>query len=294
MALPKDIEKTVRKYALQNAAQFGGNANPGAVIGKILAENPTLKGHIKEIAAAVSAVIKSVNRLGVEGQVEELGKLAPELLEKKKAGKRDLRELKNTVMGGVVTRIPPEPSKYAHIGHALSFLINYMYAKKYNGKCFVRLEDTNPEMAKKEYADAMLEDMKYLMIRPARVVSISNDLPMLYGHAEKLIKQGSAFVCFCSQEKMRELRHEGFGCSCRENDAKRNLSEWEAMLSKKYKVGEAVLRLKGNMQSPNHVMRDPVLFRISFTEHYLQGAKYCTWPLYDFANAVEDGVAGVT
>ncbi|MBI2141612.1 hypothetical protein HYU16_04295 [Candidatus Woesearchaeota archaeon] len=137
MALPKDIETTIRKYALQNAAQFGGKAASGAVIGKILAENPSLKPAIKEIAAAVSAVLKSVNRLDVEKQVEELGKLAPELLEKKKAEKKDLPELKNAIMGKVVTRIPPEPSKYAHIGHALSFLINYMYAKKYNGKCFV-------------------------------------------------------------------------------------------------------------------------------------------------------------
>ncbi|MBI2142963.1 glutamate--tRNA ligase [Candidatus Woesearchaeota archaeon] len=294
MALPNDFETTVRKYALQNAAQYGGKANSGAVIGKILAENPSLKPHIKEVAAAVNNTLKSVNRLGVEKQLEELGKLAPELLEKKKVEKRDLPELKNAVKGNVVTRIPPEPSKYAHIGHALSFLINFMYAKKYRGKCFVRFEDTNAEMARKEYADAMLDDIKYLGIQPHKVLHISNDLPMLYGHAEKLIRQGSAFVCFCSQDKMRELRHEGFGCNCRQNDAKRNMEEWKAMLGNKYKEGEAVLRLKGDMQSPNHVMRDPALFRISYKEHYLQGNKYCVWPLYDFANSVEDGAMGIT
>ena len=294
MALPKDFETTVRKYALQNAAQYGGKANPGAVIGKILAENPSLKPQIKEVAAAVNNALKSVNKLGVENQVAELSKLAPELLEKKKAEKKDLPELKNASKGNVVTRIPPEPSKYAHIGHALSFLINYMYARKYSGKCFVRFEDTNPELAKKEYADAMLDDMEYLGIKPNKVAHISNDIPMLYEFAEKLIKQGGAFVCFCSQEKMRELRHEGFGCSCRQNGSKHNLDEWKSMLNKKYKAGEAVLRLKGSMDSQNHDMRDPVLFRITYTEHYLQGKKYCVWPLYDFANSVEDGATGIT
>ncbi len=294
MVLPKDFETTVRKYALQNAAQYGGKANPGSVIGKLLAENPSLKTEIKDVAAAVNNALKSVNRLSVEKQLEELGRLAPELLEKKKAEKRDLPELKNAVQGNVITRIPPEPSKYAHIGHALSFLINYMYAKKYRGKCFVRFEDTNAELAKKEYADAMLDDIKFLGIQPSKVVHVSNDLPLLYDYAEKLIKQGNAFVCFCSQDKMRELRHEGFGCNCRQNDAKRNMEEWKGMLNKKYKEGEAVLRLKGDMQSPNHVMRDPALFRISYKEHYLQGNKYCTWPLYDFANSVEDGITGIT
>ncbi len=294
MALPKDFETTVRKYALQNAAQYGGKANPGAVIGKILAEDPSLKPLIKEVAAAVSNALKSVNKLGVEKQLEELGRLAPELLEKKKAEKRDLPELKNAVQGSVITRIPPEPSKYAHIGHALSFLINYMYAQKYRGKCFVRFEDTNAELAKKEYADAMLDDIKFLGIQPAKVVHVSNDLPLLYDYAEKLIKLGNAFVCFCSQDKMRELRHEGFGCNCRQNDARRSLDEWKKMLNRKYGAGEAVVRLKGDMQSPNHVMRDPVLFRISYAEHYLQGKKYCVWPLYDFANSVEDGITGIT
>src|SRR3989338_2872873 len=294
MELPKDFEATVRKYTLQNAAQFGGKANKGAVIGKVLAESPSLKAEIKEVSAVVASVISSVNRLSVDKQVEELTKAAPELLEKKKAEKKDLPPLKNASMGHVVTRIPPEPSKYAHIGHALSFLINYMYARKYGGKCYLRFEDTNPELSKKEYADSMLEDLDYLGIKPDKTVFISSEIPMLYMHAERLIKHGSAFVCFCGVEKMRELRHEGFGCSCRQKDAKQSMDEWKEMLSGKYPPGHAVLRLMGNMQSKNHVMRDPVLFRVTFSEHHLQGRKYNAWPLYDFANSVEDGVMGIT
>lgn len=294
MPVGKDLEPLIRKYALQNAAQYGGKATAGAVIGKILAEKPALKQQIKEVSAAVAAAIKEVNKLALDKQVEELEKTAPGLLEKKKAAKNDLPELKNARPGQVVTRIPPEPSKYAHIGHALSFLINYMYARKYQGKCYVRFEDTNPELAKKEYADSMLEDIKFLRIQAAKIVHISDDMPIMYELAEKLIKQGNAFVCFCSQEKMRELRHEGFGCSCRTQDAKKSMEEWKNMLARNYKEGEAVLRLKGNMQALNHVMRDPVLFRISLKEHYLHDSKYCIWPLYDFANSTEDGMMGIT
>ena len=294
MALPKGMDVTIRKYALHNAQHYEGKASPGAVIGKILAENPAIKGQIKEIAEAVNAAIQEVNKLGVEKQTEELSKLAPELLEKKKPERKDLPALKNAVQGRVATRIPPEPSKYAHIGHALSFLINYMYAKKYDGKCYVRFEDTNAELAKKEYVDAMLEDFNYLGIKPTKITHISNDMPLFYELAEKLLKQGQAYVCTCNQDKMRELRHEGYGCSHRQQDAKTNQAEWKNMHSGKYKEGEAVLRLKGNMESPNHVMRDPVLFRISFKEHYLQGKKYSIWPLYDFANSVEDGIMNIT
>ncbi len=290
----KDLERLARKYALQNAVHYGGKAAIGAVVGKILAEKPSLKPRIKEVNAAISSAIREVNRLPPGKQEEELARLAPELLEKKKAEKKDLPPLKNAVQGAVVTRIPPEPSKHAHIGHALSFLINYMYAKKYAGKCYVRFEDTNPELARKEYADSIVDDIGYLGIYPDKVMHISNDMPMLYDYADRMIRQGSAFACFCSQEKMRELRHEGFGCSCRQHDAKRNLEEWKSMLGRKYKEGEAVIRFKGNMQSPNHAMRDPVLFRISFREHYLQGRKYIVWPTYDFANSVEDGSIGVT
>jgi len=294
MELPKNLESMIRKHALQNAVQYGGKAAISAVIGKIIAENPALKPRMKEVTAMIAAVIKDVNSMGAEKQMEELTRLAPELLEKKKAEKRDLLPLKNAVNGAVITRMPPEPSKYTHIGHALSFLINYMYAKKYAGKCYLRFEDTNPELSKKEYADAIAEDIEYIGIHPDKVVHISNDMPALYDYAEKMIKQGYAYVCFCSQEKMRELRHEGFGCSDRQRDPKQNVEEWKNILLGKYRAAEAVLRFKGDMESPNHAMRDPVLFRISHTHHYLQGDKYFVWPMYDFANSVEDGAMGIT
>ena len=191
--------------------------------------------------------------------------------------------------------MPPEPSKYNHIGHALSFLINYIYAKMYKGKCILRFEDTNPDKVRKEYVDAMKEDvLKYLDIKPDKTVFTSNDLPKMHGYAEKMIKEEKAYVCTCTRDKIREFRHKGIECEHRDVDAKENLKLWKKMQKRKFKEGEAVLRLKIDMSALNHVMRDPVIFRISYAEHFLQKKKYCVWPLYDFQNTVEDELCGIT
>jgi glutamyl-tRNA synthetase len=289
-----DIAKNARKYALQNAVQFGGKANPGAVIGKLLSEDPSLKSKMKDVATTVNATVKEISTLTVEQQRKELEALAPQLLEKKKAEKKGLLELKNAVEGKVITRIPPEPSKYAHIGHALSFLINYLYAEKYKGKCLVRFEDTNPELSKQEYANAILEDLKFLGINHGAAKYVSDDLEMLYGYADTLIADGNAYVCACEVKEMRDRRHAKSACDHRKASAAANKKKWKDMLARKVKPGKAVLRLKADMKSKNDVMRDPVLFRITFEEHYRHGTKYCVWPLYDFENAIEDGMSGVT
>lgn len=290
------LDDLILKYALQNAVKFDGKANAGAVIGKVFSDDPNLKKDATQVSKKVQEIIKQVNKLSVEEQRKRLEKLAPELLEKKKIEERkDLPELNDAVMGKVVTRIPPEPSKYNHVGHAMSFLINYMYAKKYKGKCILKFEDTNPEKCTKEFADAMEEDiLNYLKIKADKIVYISDDMEKMYEHAEKLIDMGKAYVCFCSRDKMQELRHKGVGCEHRDGSPKKNMDEWKNMISKKYKTGEAVLRLKGYMKSNNHVMRDPVMFRVSYAEHFRHGNKYCVWPLYDFENAVEDCRYGVT
>ncbi len=290
-----DIKKDILKYALQNAVSFSGRADKNAVIGKILREKPELRDKVSELMKEADKVISEVNRLSVDEQKKRLEELAPELLEKKKAQKRELPELPNAETGKVVTRLPPEPSKYNHIGHALSFLINYLYAKKYGGKCLLKFEDTNPEKCTKEYADVMVEDITgYLGIKPDKIIFISDDMEYIYSQAEKLIEMEKAYVCECDKERIRDLRHKGDMCACRAKRKEQNEKEWKEMLSKKYKEGERVLRLAGDMLSANHVMRDPVLFRISHEKHFRHGNKHCVWPLYDFENAIGDSKYGVT
>ncbi len=286
-----ELKKTIFEFALQNAVQFKGKANMAAVIGKVLAAKPELRSKIKEVSKEAQNVVKEVNALSIDEQRYQLQNMAPELMRKKKAAKRELPELKNAVKGKVTTRMPPEPSKHLHIGHALSFLINYLYAKKYSGRCVLRFEDTNPEKCSKEFVDSIINDLKFLDIRPSKTVFVSNDLPKMYHYAEELIKKGHAYVCFCKREKMQDLRHKGLCCECRE---KKCLEEWKNMLKGKHREGKAVLRLKLEMEAENQALRDPVIFRILKKKHYLHGKKFFVWPLYDFENAVEDELCGVT
>lgn len=289
------IKKIIRKFALQNAVKFNGKANPGAVIGKVFAEDPSLKSKAKEVSKQIKEVIKEISKLSVKEQTEELKKVAPELLKKKEVKKKELPELKNAVQGKVITRIPPEPSKYNHIGHALSFLLNYLYAKKYNGKCILRFEDTNPLTSEQEYVDAMNQDvLEYLDIKPDKIMFASDDTPKFYEMSEQLIEQGKAYVCFCDRDSMKQHRFKGTECGCREKESKTNLEEWKNMLDGKYEDGKCSLRLKIDMKAKNMVMRDPVIMRISSQLHYRQRKKYCVWPMYDFENAVEDSLTGIT
>lgn len=288
------MKDLIRKHALLNAVEYNGKANAQSVLGKVLAENPELKKDMASLGKEVGKIVKEVNSLSLEKQKKELEKFGK--IEKQKKEEREgLPPLSNAEMGKVVTRLPPEPSKYNHIGHALSFLINFLYAKMYKGKCILRFEDTNPEKVRKEYVDAMKEDvLEYLDICPDKTVFSSNDLPKMYGYAEKIIKEGKAYVCTCSVDEARKLRHQGIECEHRGQSVEENLKLWKKMLGKKFKEEEATLRLKIDMQALNQVMRDPAIFRITYAEHFLQKNKYCVWPLYDFQNSIEDELCGIT
>lgn len=288
------MDKTIEKFALANAVKFKGKANPGSIMGMLFQEDPNLKKKAKEVSKKVQEVIKKVNVMSLEEQETKLKKVAPELLEEKKEKKKkELPELKN-VKGTVVTRIPPEPSKHLHFGHAMSFLINYMYAQKYKGKCVLRFDDTNPEKTQKEYFASIEEDLKWLGIKVDKTVIASEHMELFYELAEKLIKNAEAYVCSCDREMMGRYREEAKICDHREISVRDNLEKWKEMLEGKYNPGEIVLRLKGSMDSPNAVMRDPVIFRISKAKHDLQGSKYKVWPMYDFESAVAEDLTGVT
>ncbi len=290
-----DLKQVVKKWVLHNSIHYGGKANQGAVIGKILSEHQELKNDIKSLAKDIGLVIKEVSKLSVEQQIKELEKIAPELLEEQKKGqKEDLPELKNAVLGKVVTRVSPEPSKYNHIGHGLIFLINYLYSRKYNGRCILRIEDTNPEKSTMEFLNAMREDIAWVGVKWDDEVITSNNMKKYYDHADILIKKSKAYVCSCVQEEVKKSREQKKECKCRKNSVDHNLKEWKLMLESKYKEGERSLRFVGDMRSNNGVMRDPIIFRISYAEHFLQGDKYCVWPMYDFENALEEEFCGVT
>ena len=285
----------IKKHALANAISHDGKAFVGSVIGKIVAEDQSLKMRLGSLKEVIVSTVDFINSMSPDKQRFELEKISPEMLKKKKKQEKGLNELPNAIFGKVVTRIPPEPSKYLHVGHALSFLINYLYAKKYDGKSVLRFEDTNPEKATQEFVDSITENiLDYLEIVPEKILFVSDDVDKMYSLARSLVEKGQAYVCSCTQQEMHDLREKGTACTCRSNDIKKNLSLWNDMLKGKFDDGERVLRLKIDMKAKNAVMRDPVIFRIVKHEHYRQKNKFCVWPMYDFEAAIEEHLCGIT
>ncbi len=281
-----DIEYIAKKHALINAIKYGGRANLKAVIGKVMAD---IKGDAKEIIPIVKKVVEEVNNLSLEEQQKEIERLGIKLMEKKKEKERKkLPPLPHAKKGEVVTRFPPEPNGYLHIGHAKAAFIDYEYARMYDGIFILRFDDTNPVNEKKEFYDAQKEDLKWLGIEWDKEYRTSDNLPKHYELAKQLLEEGNAYICTCSEEEIRKNRREMKECKCRNN----NEMGWEDFI--KMGEGEAVMRLKGNMSSPNTAMRDPVLFRIIEHPHPIHGKRYRVWPTYDFYGAVEDSLSGVT
>ncbi len=292
--MDENLKAKILKYALQNAIKYKGKANPGAVIGKVLAENSELKDKAKEISKEIAKIIKEINKLSLEKQEKKLQELAPELLEKKdEAKEKDIFEFIGIREGQrIVTAFPPEPSKYPHVGHAKAIIVNYELAKRYNGTFFLRFEDTNPELADEEFYKIHMDNYQWLGIKPDKIDYASDFMEEFYKYAEKIIKDTHAYICSCNQETIKENRQKGVECQCRYNQIENNLAKWQEMF--KAKAGKYVLRLKGHMQSPNTTLRDPVIFRIIDEPHPRTKKKYRVWPNYDFESAIMDGLEGVT
>jgi len=287
------IKEIAKKYALQNAISYNGKANFKAVAGKIIAELKNKEFSPKEIFEISNAVCNQINKISIDNQIRELEKIAPELLKKEKK-ERDftLPELPEAEKGKVITRFPPEPNGYLHIGHAKAAIVDYEYSRIYNGKFILRFDDTNPENAHYEFYESQKKDLNWLGIEWDIEYNTSDNLETHYKLAEKLIIQGDSYLCNCSSEQIKKGRFNKIKCKCRDNSTEKNLELWKEMLDNS--INNYVMRLKGDMNSVNTAMRDPTLFRIINKSHPLHEDKYHIWPTYDFAGAVEDSISGVT
>ena len=199
----------------------------------------------------------------------------------------------------IVTRFPPEPNGYLHIGHAKSIILNSGLAKQYNGIFNLRFDDTNPTKEKTEYVESILEDVKWLGADFGdKVYYASEYFDAMYDGAIKLIKKGKAFVCDLTAEEIREyrgtLKEPGKESPYRNRSVEENLDLFERMKNGEFPDGSKVLRAKIDMSSPNINMRDPVIYRIARMTHHNTGDKWCIYPMYDFAHPIEDAVEGVT
>lgn len=199
----------------------------------------------------------------------------------------------------VVTRFPPEPNGYLHIGHAKSILLNYGMAKEYNGTFHMRFDDTNPTKEKEEFVDSILEDIKWLGADFGDTIYFASDyFPKMYEIAEKLIMKGKAYASDLNAEQIREYRgtltEPGKEDPNSTRPAEESLQIFHDMRDGKYADGEMVIRARIDMSSPNINMRDPIIYRVAHMSHHRQGDKWCIYPMYDFAHPIEDAIEGIT
>lgn len=207
-------------------------------------------------------------------------------------------DLENGVNTRVQTRFPPEPNGYLHIGHAKAICINFSTAKKYNGICNLRLDDTNPSKEDVEYVDSIKEDIKWLGFEWKNCYYASSYFDFIYECAIKLIKKGKAYVDDLSPDEIREYRgtltEPGKNSPYRERSVEENLDLFKRMTDGEFPNGAKVLRAKIDMASPNLNMRDPIIYRISHTHHHQTGDRWCVYPMYDFAHPLSDAKEKVT
>ena len=199
----------------------------------------------------------------------------------------------------VVTRFPPEPNGYLHIGHAKSILLNYGMAKEYNGTFHMRFDDTNPTKEKEEFVDSILEDIKWLGADFGDTIYFASDyFPKMYEITEKLIMKGKAYASDLNAEQIREYRgtltEPGKEDPNSTRPAEESLQIFHDMRDGKYADGEMVIRARIDMSSPNINMRDPIIYRVAHMSHHRQGDKWCIYPMYDFAHPIEDAIEGIT
>ena len=198
----------------------------------------------------------------------------------------------------IITRFPPEPNGYLHIGHAKSIVLNSGLAKEFNGKFNLRFDDTNPTKEDTEYVESIKEDVKWLGGDWDSIYFASNYFDIMYDKAKLLIRKGLAYVCDLTPDEIKEYRgtltEPGKESPYRNRSVEENLDLLERMKKGEFKDGEKVLRAKIDMTSPNINMRDPIIYRIAHATHHNTGDNWCIYPMYDFAHPLEDAIEGIT
>lgn len=288
------LEEIARKYALRNAVEHGGECNPGAVIGKIFAEEEfDDKGEVTQTA---QKACQQVNELSLEEQEEELEQYEFDIPEKEEHD--PIPDLQNAEeLDEVVVRFAPNPNGPPHLGHARGMTVNGELRDKYDGKLILRYDDTDPVTKRpmEEAYEMYQEDYEWLGYEPDEVRYSSKNFDTYIEYAEKLIEMGNAYVCFCSQEEGQKYRKEGEACPHRDQESSETMEKWEDMKNGDIEEGEAVLKIKTDMQHKNPAVRDFVAFRIiDNPDHPITGNKYRVWPMLDFQGAIEDHVMGTT
>jgi len=296
-----ELKEIIRKIALLNATRHNGKAQTSPVIGKLLGEKPELRTSAKEIASLVNEVVQEVNSLPLNEQKRIVEEKWPEALVKEKVEEeKRLPPLPNVnKYARVVTRFSPNPDCVLHLGSARAIVLCYEYAHMYKGKFILRFEDTDPKLKRPvlQFYDCIREDLAWLGCKPDEEYIQSDRIAIYYEYAEKLLKDGNAYVCKCQPEQFREKALASKPCKCRDLPPQEHATRWKRMVEGGCKEGEAVVRVKTDLSHPNPAVRDWPALRVIDSEKYPHprvGSKYHVWPLYNFACGIDDHLMGVT
>jgi glutamyl-tRNA synthetase len=299
--LTTEIRELVRKAALLNAIQHDGKAQVSPILGKIVGEKLELKTKVKELSVLINEVVAEVNSLSIGEQKRIVEEKWPEALKKEKVEEeKRLPALPNAgKYEQVVTRFSPNPDCVLHLGSARAIILSHEYARIYKGKFVLRFEDTDPKAKRPalEFYDRIREDLNWLGCKIDEEYIQSDRIPIYYDYTERLLREGNAYVCTCKSEQFRKKISASKPCDCRNLPPKEHLERWKRMLEGDYFEGEAVVRVKTDLNHPNPAVRDWPALRIIDAKKYPHprvGSKYRVWPLYNMAAGLDDHLMGVT
>ena len=298
----KDLTELIQKAALLNALQHGGKAQAGALTGRIISERQELKTNAKELSGLISKVVNEVNSLPIQEQKRIVEEKWPEILKKEKPTGQEkvLPPLPNASgYKQIVTRFSPNPDCVLHLGSARAIILSYEYARMYKGKFLLRFEDTDAKVKRPvlEFYDRIREDLAWLGCKADKEYIQSDRLQIYYEYAERLLREGNAYVCTCIPEDFRSQSLAKKPCNCRDLPPEKHMERWLRMLDGRYAEGEAVVRIKTDVEHPNPAVRDWPALRIIDPVKYPHprvGSKYRVWPLYNFSTGLDDHLMGVT
>ncbi|MGP8077244.1 MAG: glutamate--tRNA ligase [Thermoplasmata archaeon] len=300
MTFPEGVDERIRRAALENALDHDGVPHASAVMARLLATDPTLRGHAEEVRALVSQTVADLRGLPpaeLEDRLAALGGRGPMRAAPEKSTGGEFPELPGAVPGKVVLRMAPFPNGVLHIGHGRLLYVHQYYRERYQGKILLVFDDTagsEEKRAEPEFFDLIREDCELAGVRPDAIYYKSDRIEAHYPWAQRVIDKGGAYVCTCPAELLRENRARAEACAHREQTPGETTDGWQRMLDGAYSPGEAVLRLRTDIADPDPAFRDRVLFRISDVDHPRIGRKYRVWPMLEFSWAVDDVELGVT
>jgi len=288
-----DIEETIYKYALTNAVEHGNNCQTGSVIGMVMSKHPEMRKDPKTVSQLAGKLVAKVNAMSPEEQQKQLDNLGGIEEHKRKVEKpKGLPELENAENKEITLRFAPNPSGPLHIGHARAAILNKLYQKKYNGKLILRIEDTDPKRVEMDAYDFIPEDIEWLGIDPDDVYIQSERIPIYYEYAVKAIEIGAAYMCTCDGGEFKKLKDNCQECPCRQHTVEENMKLWNKF--PEMEEGEAVLRVKTDINHKNPAIRDWVAMRIVDQEHPRIGNKYRIYPMMNFSVTIDDHLMGMT